>query len=169
MILIAIGANLPGPGGESPLDTCRAALASLPGEGVAVVEVSPFYGSEAWPSGSGPDYVNAVARVETGLSPPDLLAVLHRIEARYGRRRGVRNAPRTLDLDLLDYDGTVRDGEAGGPVLPHPRLAERAFVLLPLADVAPDWRHPVSGAAVPELIRRLPPDQRAWRLESRAE
>jgi 2-amino-4-hydroxy-6-hydroxymethyldihydropteridine diphosphokinase len=164
MILIALGANLPGPHGETPLQTCRAALERLPSEGVDVAAVSPFYGSEAHPPGSGPDYVNAVARVETELDPAALLAALHRVEAAFGRRRGIRNAPRTLDLDLLDYDGIVSDGD-GGPALPHPRLAERAFVLLPLADVAPDWRHPNSGKRVDALIRTLPPGGRTWRLD----
>ena len=95
--------------------------------------------------------------METQLAPDALMATLHAIEQRFGRVRGERNAPRTLDLDILDYEGRV---EAGPPVLPHPRLDERAFVLVPLADIAPAWRHPVSGKSVAELIDALPQAER---------
>ena len=81
--------------------------------------------------------------------------------ARFGRVRRERDEPRVVDLDILDYDGEVR---AGRPVLPHPRMHERSFVLMPLREVAPDWRHPVSGAALPVLIAALPPDQATERL-----
>ncbi len=81
------------------------------------------------------------------------MARLHEVEREFGRVRDVRNAPRTLDLDLLDYDGRV---EGGPPVLPHPRIEQRAFVLVPLADVAPLWKHPVSGRNVRALIDALP-------------
>jgi 2-amino-4-hydroxy-6-hydroxymethyldihydropteridine diphosphokinase len=88
------------------------------------------------------------------LSPAALLTLLHEVEASFGRKRAEPNAPRTLDLDILDYEGRV---EQGPPVLPHPRMAGRAFVLLPLRDVAPDWRHPVSGQSISDLISALPP------------
>jgi 2-amino-4-hydroxy-6-hydroxymethyldihydropteridine diphosphokinase len=84
------------------------------------------------------------------------LATLHEVEAALGRRRGAPNAARTLDLDLIDYDGRV---EAGPPILPHPRLETRGFVLLPLAEVAPGWRHPVSGRTVGDLIATLESDR----------
>ena len=100
--------------------------------------------------------------VETGLGPADLLARLHEIEAAHGRLRTVRNAPRPLDLDIVDYRGLVRnggqDGAPAAPVLPHPRAHLRAFVLLPLAEILPDWRHPVSGRSIADLIAALPPD-----------
>jgi 2-amino-4-hydroxy-6-hydroxymethyldihydropteridine diphosphokinase len=99
-----------------------------------------------------------MVQVAAGLGPCDLLARLHAIEASFGRARRVRNEARPLDLDLIDYDGTVRDGTDGGPVLPHPRAHERAFVLLPLADLAPGWRHPVSGARAAALLAALPAD-----------
>jgi len=88
------------------------------------------------------------------LSPAALLNALHAVETEFGRNRGAPNAPRTLDLDLLDYDERV---EEGPPQLPHPRMETRAFVLIPLRDVAPDWRHPVSGRPLSELIAALPP------------
>lgn len=121
---------------------------------IRVLKVSSFYQSPAWPDPSHPPYVNAVALVQTPLGPAGLLAALHEIEAAFGRERSVPNAPRTLDLDLIDYDGRV---EEGPPVLPHPRAAGRAFVLKPIADIAPAWRHPVSGKPVAALLAALPP------------
>lgn len=126
--------------------------------GVGIVSVSSFYASPAWPDPSDPPYVNAVARVETAKTPIELLETLHEVEKSFGRVRTVPNAPRPLDIDLIDYDGRI---EAGPPVLPHPRLAARAFVLVPLADVAPQWKHPQSGLSVGELVAALPDAARA--------
>jgi 2-amino-4-hydroxy-6-hydroxymethyldihydropteridine diphosphokinase len=159
MILIALGANLPSPAGE-PAETLRAALQALGARGVVVRAVSKFYATRAWPDPSDPPFVNAVAHVETALQPAALLAVLHNVETAFGRRRGERNAPRTLDLDLLDYEGRL---EAGPPALPHPRMAERGFVLIPLSDIAPDWRHPFTGRSVQSLIADLSQEQRKVR------
>jgi 2-amino-4-hydroxy-6-hydroxymethyldihydropteridine diphosphokinase len=152
MILIALGANLPSHAGQ-PAQTLRAALVKLAESGAVPSGISSFYATPAWPDPSDPEFVNAVARVETELAPAQLMELLHRIEAAFGRQRNVRNAPRTLDLDILDYHGRV---EQGPPILPHPRIAGRAFALIPLADVAPDWRDPVSGKSVKELIAALP-------------
>ncbi len=151
MILIALGANLPSEYGP-PERTLRAALELLAPEGVELAALSRFYTSPAWPDPSDPPFTNAVAEVRTELGPAELLAVLHRIEARLGRARSVPNAPRTLDLDLIDYGGRVENGPEN-PVLPHPRAHERAFVLAPLRDVAPHWRHPVTGADVESLLK----------------
>lgn len=155
MILIGVGANLPSASGASPRATCEHALATLPGEGVRIVKLSRWYESAPVPVSDQPWYVNAVAQVETGLDAEALLTVLHLVEAAFGRTRVEKNVARVLDLDLLAYVGEVRTGESA-PQLPHPRLQERAFVLLPLSDVAPDWRHPVSGLTVKALIARLP-------------
>ena len=154
MILIALGANLPSAEGETYV-TLRAALERLKAYGIEVVKHSRFYRSSAWPDPSDPPFVNAVAELRTSLSPADLLRVLHEIEDEFGRERGRKNAPRTLDLDLIDYDGRR---EEGPPQLPHPRMETRAFVLVPLADVAPHWRHPVSGKSVSELLKAAAKD-----------
>ena len=155
MILIALGANLPSPAGP-PEATLRAALESLAARAIRVEKVSCFYRSAAWPDASDPPFVNAVASIATDLAPAELLAVLHDVEAEFGRVRGLKNAPRTLDLDLIDYEGRVEHGRVE---LPHPRVGTRAFVLLPLRDVAPGWRHPVSGKTLPELIAAVPAAQ----------
>ncbi|GEO81137.1 2-amino-4-hydroxy-6-hydroxymethyldihydropteridine diphosphokinase [Pararhodospirillum oryzae] len=171
MIFIALGANLPGPAG-SPRQTLAASLTALEEAGAKVRACSPWYASTPVPASDQPDYLNGVARVETSLDPGALLALLHAIEARFGRARTVPNAARSLDLDLLDYNGLVLD--QGAPVLPHPRLHERAFVLYPLRDIAVSWRHPVSGLDLDalmatldpaQIVRRLPGDP--WSSESR--
>ena len=152
MILIALGSNLPSRAG-GPRETLRAALDALALQGIAVSAVSPFYETPAWPDPADPRYINAVASVTTTLAPRELMERLQMIETSLGRERSARNAPRTLDLDVIDYDGRV---EGGPPILPHPRMQGRAFVLLPLFDIAPNWRHPVSGESVAELIAKLP-------------
>jgi 2-amino-4-hydroxy-6-hydroxymethyldihydropteridine diphosphokinase len=156
VILIALGANLPSTVGP-PAATLRAALESLQ-PNVDVRARSPFYRSAAWPDPRDPEFVNAVANVDTELSPFELLTVLKQTEHVFGRESARRNAPRPLDLDILDYNGRI---ENGPPTLPHPRLQERGFVLIPLRDVAPDWRHPVSGLGVDALIAALPDHARA--------
>ncbi len=157
VILVGIGSNLAAPPFISPHETAAAALAQLPTIGVRPLRQSRWYESEPVPASDQPWYVNAVAIVETALPPAALLAQLLSLEARFGRRRGARNAARTLDLDLLDYDG--RECADARLVLPHPRLHERRFVLAPLAEIAPGWRHPRLGLSATELLARLAPGQ----------
>ncbi|MDJ0951307.1 MAG: 2-amino-4-hydroxy-6-hydroxymethyldihydropteridine diphosphokinase [Alphaproteobacteria bacterium] len=162
MILLALGANLPHPTFGPPRATCVAALAALHGPELRITRRSRWYESAPVPPGPQPWFVNGVAALDTALEPAALLDRLHAVEAAFGRARTAPDAPRVLDLDLLDYHGRVETPAAGaGPVLPHPRLAGRAFVLLPLAEVAPDWRHPKTGRTVAELIADLPADQTA--------
>ena len=153
--IVAIGANLPGPDGRPAIGTCRWAVGELgriPGMRVAAVS-SWWESAPIPPDPRSPPYVNGVALLEGTLGPEALLAALHAIEDRAGRARPYPNAPRVLDLDLIDLDGLVRAGPA--PVLPHPRAHLRAFVLKPLAEVAPDWVHPVLGEPVSALAARV--------------
>jgi 2-amino-4-hydroxy-6-hydroxymethyldihydropteridine diphosphokinase len=159
MILIGLGANLPSTAFGPPRETLTAALAALARRGVTVVRRSRWYETRPVPASDQPMYVNAVAEVATRLAPRDLLVLLHEIEASLGRTRRVRNEARVVDLDLLDYDGMVADGSGGGPILPHPRLHKRAFVLVPLAEIAPHWVHPASGRTASELVAALPPGE----------
>lgn len=161
LVLIGLGANLPSAFGK-PADTLRAALGRLHDEGVKLMRRSQFWHSKPVPVSDQPWFVNAVAAVETDLAPEALLALLHRIEAEFGRVRSVVNAPRLIDLDLLAYGRRI-SGQ-GAPLLPHPRMDQRAFVLLPLAEIAPEWRHPLSGQTVQSMIARLPLDQEAQPL-----
>jgi 2-amino-4-hydroxy-6-hydroxymethyldihydropteridine diphosphokinase len=162
MILLGLGANLPSLEYGPPQATLAAALKALAGHGVIVERLSPWYRSAPVPAGDQPWYVNGVVAVKTGLAPAKLLEVSHGIERRFGRIRREANEARVLDLDLLDYAGLVQ--QVPEAVLPHPRLHERAFVLLPLRDIAPNWRHPVLGRTAAEMIAALPPGQQVERL-----
>ena len=155
--IIALGANLPF-GDVEPAAVLDAALIRLAERGVKVISRSRWWRSPAWPDPSGPAYVNGAATIETALDPPALLALLLETESEFGRERRADKkwASRTLDLDLIDQDGCVRSAEDGDPILPHPRAHERSFVLLPLREAAPGWRHPVSGLSVGQLIDALP-------------
>lgn len=150
-ILIALGANIPSFAGP-PEATLRAALAALEGRGIKVLALSRFHQTQAWPDPSDPPFTNAVAEIETRHQPVALLGLLHEVETEFGRKRSAPNAPRTLDLDLLDYQGRTAHGEVE---LPHPRIAGRRFVLEPLAEIVPDWRHPVTGQTVATLLKAL--------------
>jgi len=172
-ILLALGANLSSEWGK-PAETLYQAVERL-SEGIgAQVDCSKFFATKAYPAGSGPDFVNAAAALESDYTPYELLEICHRIERQARRTRDQRWGPRTLDIDLIACDQlvlpdeptqsawrTLPEGEqlGGAPqelILPHPRVQDRAFVLVPLADVAPDWRHPVLGLSTAEMLARLP-------------
>ena len=146
MILIGIGASL----AFGDLQPAQILTKSIPvlSHVSKIRMISRFYRTKAWPDPSDPSFLNAVVAIETDLDPQQLLSALHEIEARFGRVRGRRNAPRTLDLDLLAYGALQQDGP---PILPHPGVASRDFVLAPLCDIAPDWRHPATGRTALEM------------------
>ncbi len=154
MIIIGIGANLPGPNGSTPRETCDAAtteIKNLPH--LRFIAASPWYRTAPIPASDQPDYCNGVIRMDGEISPLDLLETLQAIETRFNRTRAEPNAPRTLDLDIIDLNNIIR---AIPPVtLPHPRAHRRAFVLRPLVDVAPGWRHPTLRRSVTALLADL--------------
>lgn len=146
---IALGANL-----SNPKESFCRALHSLEQEKVRIRKLASLWHSPAWPAGMGyPDYVNSVIEVETSHSAQVLLELLHAIEDKGGRRRSVLNAPRPLDLDILDYEGVICDSR---PILPHPRMLDRPFVLLPLLEIAPKWRHPIRFIECLPALAMLP-------------
>jgi 2-amino-4-hydroxy-6-hydroxymethyldihydropteridine diphosphokinase len=147
-VVIALGSNLKGsyPSLKILLET---ALQAFDIEGLNIVRRSSWWRSAAWPDPTGPEYLNGVAIVETALDPQGVLDALRRIERKFGRERTERNAARTLDLDLIAYGHSLQN--APGLTLPHPRAAERRFVMGPLAEIAPEWRHPITGETAEAL------------------
>ncbi|WP_170344830.1 2-amino-4-hydroxy-6-hydroxymethyldihydropteridine diphosphokinase [Ruegeria atlantica] len=171
--VVALGANLD-LRGNGPAVTLQNALDALSRHDVVIRSVSRFFATPCFPAGAGPDYVNAAALIATERSPSQLLQVLHEVEQEFGRERVQRWGMRTLDLDLVCFQDLVlpdratfdrwltlptdaqRQEAPDQLILPHPRLQDRAFVLVPMADIVPDWRHPVLGRTVCEMIHTLP-------------
>ena len=154
-IFVALGANQ-AYGASSPLENLRAAIIRLQNTGISLVRASRPWHTPAWPDPSDPPFTNACIEISTQLAPEVLMATLHEIEEERGRVRTQRNAPRSLDLDLVDYRGAVIEPQYKGQLeLPHPRVAERAFVLLPLQEIAPNWHHPGSGRSINDLLCAL--------------
>lgn len=161
MILIALGANLAfeGQGPVQNMERVVALLADHPQ--ISVRELSPIYASAPVGKTDQPDFFNAVLSADSSLEPMALMGLLLEIEKSFGRLRGERWGPRTMDLDLIDFEGKVLDLEEGEVSLhlPHPRLHERAFVLRPLQDLEPEWTHPASGEGLKVMLERIGEDQ----------
>jgi 2-amino-4-hydroxy-6-hydroxymethyldihydropteridine diphosphokinase len=157
MILVALGSNLTGPWG-TPEQTLRQALLALNQYPLHLMSVSSILKTAPFGRKNQPDFCNAVARIETHLPPESLLRRLHMIERAAGRQRRLRWGPRTLDLDLLDYHGLQRPrrGQAIKPLaLPHPEMLKRSFVMEPLTEIVPHWRHPVAHQQAVVTLRKL--------------
>ncbi|HEX4180514.1 MAG TPA: 2-amino-4-hydroxy-6-hydroxymethyldihydropteridine diphosphokinase [Caulobacteraceae bacterium] len=150
-VVVALGGNLRG-GFESSKALLATALGAFATAGLRVHKCSLWWRSASWPDPTHPDYLNGVAIVETALDPRATLAALHGLERRFGRRRDEPNAPRTLDLDLIAHGRTILSER--DLILPHPRAAERRFVMGPLAEVAPDWTHPILGETAAVLAAK---------------
>ncbi|HEY0436237.1 MAG TPA: 2-amino-4-hydroxy-6-hydroxymethyldihydropteridine diphosphokinase [Phenylobacterium sp.] len=147
-VVVALGSNLAG-GFESSEALLEAALARFPQAGLPVIARSGWWRSAAWPDPAGPEYRNGIVLVEANGPPEAVLEALFAIERAFGRNRGAPNAARTLDLDLIAHGRAVID--APGLELPHPRAHARRFVMGPLAEIAPGWRHPINGRTAAEL------------------
>lgn len=172
---IALGANLPR-ATHTPIDTLDCAIKLLNCESFELSALSSWFQTPAYPEGSGPDFVNGVAEFRTGMAPRDILRHLHSVEAALGRERTERWSARVCDLDLIAIaDLVLPDTETQGRwrnislerqmadapgelILPHPRLQERSFVLVPLAEIAPDWQHPTLGQSVLEMLEGIGSD-----------
>ena len=176
--LVAIGSNEQEAfGGARAIVT--AALRALEAAGLPVRAASGLFATPCFPAGFGPDFVNAVALVETTLAPAAILTRLHAVEADFRRKREKRWGPRTLDLDLVSVGATILPDRATQRywmdlpaeqqrkqvpeqlILPHPRLQDRAFVLIPMARLVPEWKHPVTGNTVNQMVAALPEAEKA--------
>ena len=174
--LVALGANLPFEG-ETPAGTILQAVKMLAEEGLSVLALSPLYATPCFPAGAGPDYVNAAAvlQVRPEVDAASILQRLHQVEGYFGRIREQRWGMRTLDIDLVGFgdsvlpDAATQDAWRNLPpeaqarttpdrlILPHPRMQDRGFVLGPLAEIAPGWRHPLTGHNVTRMLADLGP------------
>lgn len=175
--ILALGGNADSLHGK-PQNTIEFALKWLETKGVFTLKMSSLYVNPAFPAGSGPDFLNAAALIQSDLTPDALLSILHEAEAACGRVREVRWGPRTLDIDLIAQgylilpsrekylawrDLSAEKQQQIAPeelILPHPRIQDRAFVLIPMADVAPEWIHPVSGLSVAQMVSNLSKSER---------
>ncbi len=173
LALIAAGSNASF-GQVDPRETIVSAFFRLAEIGGVIRSKSALYRTPAFPPGAGPDFVNAACVLATNQTPAGLLETLHGIEVEFGRERRQRWGSRTLDLDLIAFENQIlpnletfqewsdlplHEQQSQAPeslILPHPRMHERAFVLVPLSDVAPDWRHPVYGRTVARMLKLLP-------------
>ena len=162
MIIIALGANLPSEYG-TPEETLYKSVETIQARGIDVLVRASVWLTAPVPVSEQPWYRNAVISVRSDMDAPDLMLVLHEIEEEFGRVRGEPNAPRVLDLDLIAYHNEIIEEE--GLIVPHPRMYQRAFVLMPLAEIAPDWVHPVLHAHLGTLIAEIPEGQKAMRGE----
>ena len=174
---VALGANL-ATSTRTPIETLTCALELFEGESLKVLARSAWYQTPAFPAGAGPDFVNGVVKIESALMPQDIISALHRIESEMGRQRLNRWEARVCDLDLVEFAGCVlpdeqvfRDWMAlpmeaqssetpPSLILPHPRMQDRSFVLVPMAEISPDWRHPVTGLSVSQMLEALPDHDR---------
>lgn len=167
---LGLGANLPF-AGRPPLETLKAAIAELSKGALEQVLVSGFYATTPVPYTDQPDFVNCVVSAKTGMSASDLLTFCQKVEGMFGRTRDSRWQARTLDIDILAMSELVmpshsewpqlmeegRNGTVAAPlIIPHPRLHERAFALVPFADVGATWRHPLMQTSIGEMMDALP-------------
>ncbi|MEK9684509.1 MAG: 2-amino-4-hydroxy-6-hydroxymethyldihydropteridine diphosphokinase [Rhodospirillaceae bacterium] len=159
MIFIGLGANLVHPIFGPPQETIEAAIKIMDNDPVDVVGISDFYESRPVPISDDPWYVNAAISIATSVKPFDLLQLLHKIEKDLGRVREAPNGPRVIDLDLLAYEEEIAM-DTRGPILPHPRISQRAFVLQPLCDLDSQWVHPVIGKTAKEMLAEIPKEDR---------
>ena len=163
MILIGLGANLPSIYGTPP-ETLAVAMKELEEKGLRIEKTSRIWLTAPVPVSDQPWYHNAVVSISTPLPAPAVLKILQSVENDFGRVRDIRNEPRVLDLDLLTYND--QSFETEDLILPHPRLHQRAFVLLPIQDIDPNWTHPILVQSLTSMLAEIPEEQMAKPYEA---
>ena len=148
---LAIGSNL-----GNRINNIEIAKLELEKFKVKILKSSSYYISESWPDSTKPKYINIVIKIKTSMQPIELLKICNLIELRLGRVRSKKNAPRTCDIDIIDYDKRILGIKNSKLILPHPRMSKRNFVLLPLFEVDKSWKHPKSNVNIVNLIKSLP-------------
>jgi len=148
---LAIGSNL-----GNKINNIEVAKFELEKYKIKILKSSSNYISESWPDNSMPNFINIIIKIKTSLTPYELLKVCNIIELKLGRTRAKKNAPRTCDIDIIDYNKTILGKKNSKLILPHPRMSERNFVLLPLFEVDKSWKHPESKINIVKLINSLP-------------
>ena len=148
---LAIGSNL-----GNKISNIEITKVELEKYKIKIIKSSSNYISESWPNPSMPNYINIVIKIKTSLAPLELLKICNLIELKLGRVRGKKNAPRTCDIDIIDYDKKILNEKNSQLILPHPQMSKRNFVLLPLFEVDKSWKHPQSKINIVNLINSLP-------------
>ena len=151
LVYLAVGSNL-----GNKINNIEIAKSELEKHKIKILKFSSNYISNSWPDPTKPNYLNIVVKAKTKLKPIELLKVCKLIELKLGRVRAEINAPRTCDIDIIDYDKKIVNKKDKKLILPHPRLNERNFVLLPLFEIEKSWKHPKSKINIANLINSLP-------------
>ncbi len=152
-VIIGVGGNINSKDGIHPVEICNKAISSFQNYSIIVKKQSKWYNSEPIPKSDQPNFFNCVVIASTALNEYDLLKFLHKIEVEFGRRRNKINAPRSIDLDIIDYSNKVIKNK--NLVIPHPRAHLRKFVMGPLAEINPDWIHPILKVNVLDILKKL--------------
>ena len=150
-VYLAIGSNL-----GNKINNIEIAKFELENYKIKILKSSSNYISTSWPDPSMPNYINTIIKIKTSLVPLELLKVCNLIEMKLGRVRSKRNAPRTCDIDIIDYEKKILDLDSSRLILPHPRMCKRNFVLLPLFEVNKTWNHPKTKINIVNLLNSLP-------------
>ena len=158
---IAMGANLKSDLNLTLKENLEIALNMFPDYNLNILKVSNWYKTQPIPLSNQPWFINSVIKINTNKSPKELLECLQIIEKLFGRKRNILNDPRTLDLDIIDYNGLIENND---PILPHPRMHLRKFVLIPLQDIEPNWVHPIMNKKIEFLIKKQKDDQKLIKL-----
>ena len=161
MIFLGLGSNLSSKFGDR-FTNINLAISFLEGYGIRVIKKSNFYETPSYPNKENPKFINAVIVVETTLPPVDLMSVLLFIEEKLGRKRDKKNDPRTCDMDIIDYNGQILNLKFNNLELnlPHNDLTKRNFILFPLQEISPNWKHPKTKEFISDLLQKLSEDDK---------